>query len=690
MHKLLRQQFEAQLEFEQQEQLEMKSGKFTVQKMACGTINEFHKGLQARVGTPHLKFEDAMRREHCQKAGWDKVFITSNYNIRTTPKQEWMYVVGDGTGNPLSCPAADRGHGRIIVPISDLLQLPLAIEAKLIRAEVIAIVMYSGPMVVVSNAILRRFPPDVYQTFEQGKNTYPTTICVLVSAVQKLSRCTRIPEGTLLYRGLGGFLDLPDTFHQLDLYGRSGYADWGFMSTTGERDIALGYSGVRQRRPKAIVMVIESSSVDRGACIAEFSQYPGEREYLWLPCSFVQRLQFGGRRVEVVDGGLVTMFPVRVNLNLKSETVEELQEKKKATHLTGARAMVDQVRFELEEWAASAEAHARLQHDAYSKRKIGTQMAGAQHAVFTPATLASQIVEQCEEIVKRHEAADVAEYVDDGAFRSLVSEMLDAKAWASEKAQLWMQDQSQHIRFLEAWSLRDCHRMWQAFLRRRIANVHTISPVPGSTEIAELSGKFLLSRGLVKCVAGIRVMQNADGESVLMQAGGDGWEENDIVAAVAAGADANDAGRIGYTGVWLAARYGHPHSLAPLIVAGGDVAKCPDDGRSPILMAARYNNYSCLKQLIAAGGDVNMCMCNGISPIWLAAQEGHDKCLGELIKEGGDVNKCGGDEGCSPIFNAAKNGHASCLSQLVAAGGDASVRCSHGTSPLDIARKTSP
>ena len=141
-----------------------------------------------------------MRRDHCQKPGWDKIFITSNYNIRTTPKQEWMYIVGDETGHPLPCPAADRGHGRRIVPISELLQLPLARQAKLIRAEVIAIVMYSGPMFVVYNAILRRFPPDVYQTFEQGKNTYSTTICVLVSAVQKLSRCTRIPEGTLLYR----------------------------------------------------------------------------------------------------------------------------------------------------------------------------------------------------------------------------------------------------------------------------------------------------------------------------------------------------------------------------------------------------------------------------------------------------------------------------------------------------------
>jgi len=33
------------------------SGKFMVQKMASGTIGDFHQGLQGRVGTPHLKFE---------------------------------------------------------------------------------------------------------------------------------------------------------------------------------------------------------------------------------------------------------------------------------------------------------------------------------------------------------------------------------------------------------------------------------------------------------------------------------------------------------------------------------------------------------------------------------------------------------------------------------------------------------
>ncbi len=48
----------------------------------------------------------------------------------------------------------------------------------------------------------------------------------------------------------------------MDNYGRTGYADWGFMSTTASRDIALGYSGLKQRRPKAAVMVIEATLVD--------------------------------------------------------------------------------------------------------------------------------------------------------------------------------------------------------------------------------------------------------------------------------------------------------------------------------------------------------------------------------------------------------------------------------------------
>ncbi len=93
-----------------------------------------------------------------------------------------------------------------------------------------------------------------------------------------------------------------------------------------------------------MVMVFETSSIDRGADISEFSQYEEEREFLYLPCSFVQRAQQGMGRVEIVDGGLVTFVPVKVNLNLKTETVDEQRERKKRLHLASARAMVEEVR----------------------------------------------------------------------------------------------------------------------------------------------------------------------------------------------------------------------------------------------------------------------------------------------------------------------------------------------------------
>jgi hypothetical protein len=304
--------------------------------------------------------------------------------------------------------------------------------------------------------------------------------------------------------------------------------------------VALGYSGVKQRRPKAMVMVIEASSVDKGADISLFSQYPGEREFLWVPCSFVQRAQQGGGRVEVVDGGLVTFVPVKVNLNLRTETVDELKEKKKQMHLTSARIMVEEVRYGLEEWARGSAAAGRLQQD-WSRQHHGT---------FTASSLAAAIVEQCADVVRRHEATAVEDYVDDAFFRALVSEMLDAKAWSKEKIQLWMHDESQFIYTLQGFSLRECHRLWLWFLQMRMDNLETSNR--NRKLKASLGLELLVSRGLVK--RGVHGEVNADGESVMVQAGGDGWRAQDINAAIAAGADVRATDSAGVNCVWNAAR----------------------------------------------------------------------------------------------------------------------------------------
>jgi hypothetical protein len=103
-------------------------------------------------------------------------------------------------------------------------------------------------------------------------NMFTTTIFVLVSAIQKLSRTMIVPPGTLLYRGMGGTLDMPDCFYATDEHGCSGYCELAFMSTSASRSEAITYSGLASGKPKAAIMVIHPSSVDRGAYISDFSQ----------------------------------------------------------------------------------------------------------------------------------------------------------------------------------------------------------------------------------------------------------------------------------------------------------------------------------------------------------------------------------------------------------------------------------
>lgn len=125
---------------------------------------------------------------------------------------------------------------------------------------------------VVYNCMLRQFPRELYAKHAAHGNRFVTTINVLVSAVTKLSRVSVIPAGLELYRGLGGLMDLPPHFHSVDERGCSGFMEYGFMSTSSERSVAVQYSGVSKGRPRAMVMALRADSVDRGACIAEFSQ----------------------------------------------------------------------------------------------------------------------------------------------------------------------------------------------------------------------------------------------------------------------------------------------------------------------------------------------------------------------------------------------------------------------------------
>jgi hypothetical protein len=117
------------------------------------------------------------------------------------------------------------------------------------------------------------------------------------------------------------------------------------MSTTSSKNVALQYSGVKEGRPCAMVLVISVGAVDRGACIRDFSQFPAEVEYLYLPVSFVAPSE--PSHFEITDDGLVQMIPVLVNSNLKTLTTEQMLERKKQMHMSSFKYLLDDLRSKL-------------------------------------------------------------------------------------------------------------------------------------------------------------------------------------------------------------------------------------------------------------------------------------------------------------------------------------------------------
>jgi hypothetical protein len=239
--------------------------------------------------------------------GFNVMFITSNYGLVTTPLKEYEISTGQR-----ACPETEmldrKGvRVRVIRRIEELKRLKLCRKARLTDDEILAVVrvpplacplhhlcralilqsqvLYSGPMFQMYNAILRRYPEEVFGQFEQGGNLFPTTIFVLQSAVLKISRVMRLPPGLELFRGLGGLAELPDSFDQPDEHGCRGYLEYGFLSTTSHRETAVEYSGAGEGRPLPMVIQTRASSIDRGACIKELSQYPGEVGPAPLACA---------------------------------------------------------------------------------------------------------------------------------------------------------------------------------------------------------------------------------------------------------------------------------------------------------------------------------------------------------------------------------------------------------------------
>ena len=109
------------------------------------------------------------------------------------------------------------------------------------------------------------------------------------------------------------------------------------MSTTLEREIAMGYAKGDGSR-MGIVIEVQQGMVDRGADVEWLSQYPSEREILFAPLTGLEVI---GKKVE----GQVLVVNVRLNVNMMSQTIEEVIAKMQRSHIQLLDLLTEGLRF---------------------------------------------------------------------------------------------------------------------------------------------------------------------------------------------------------------------------------------------------------------------------------------------------------------------------------------------------------
>ena len=215
----------------------------------------FAAGIDGIVGPLDVQYIRAMFNEHCLNAEAKKEFTAWNagHEIKTTPEREWLFVVGrDGLDKSSwtfdverAEPVVEEGmmvEGRNAKKLAALLRSPEVERSHVTVAEIVALRLYTGPMYVKYNAVLRGVAVAT-----AGGTIYSSTVHLICSGLHKLSRVSELPKEMKLYRGNGG-MALPSSFLEPDASGCAGGTEPAIMSATPDRSVALGYSGIDKNK----------------------------------------------------------------------------------------------------------------------------------------------------------------------------------------------------------------------------------------------------------------------------------------------------------------------------------------------------------------------------------------------------------------------------------------------------------
>jgi ankyrin repeat protein len=550
------------------------------------------------------------------------------------------------------------------------------------------------------NDSLRGFGPTLASC--KG-NTYVTTIHAINSMVVKASKLTKVGR---VYRGVSGGV-LPDSFWTANKYGVRGGVERSFISTTYDRAEAMRYASADDK--PSVVFELQMGMIDRGCDLAWISQYKGERECLFPPLT---GFELEHTRIE----GRVLVVGIRLSVNLKAQTLEQVVTKMKRSHLGLVQLFLDDLK---NCHVPDRFCRPLLDHKAHQMERAGPWFSDTTNFQLATAEAFAAHDAVFDELKKHDEtwsgavrAANMCarEGRQDVAIALLSKAKLGVEAVLHDKTRV------------ASWIV-NCQRLAPPWLETLAALndpglAQLITPqllqqdvlVPGTKVLAwegdlgcwmeaivervRLNG----SRFDVRARAGKPMPDLARnqvitvgiaGVGALVRAASETGHAQLVRALIARGASVWVADELSNLPLHCAAAAGHVDVCRELLRAGADEMVQNAAGQSAVLLARSKGRCTVNRLFVRALSDseftdeacADATAGGPITPLMVACHMRDRSRAEEALGRGGDVNAQSAT-GCTALYLAAEEGDDRMVEQLLAHGANVAISASDGSTPL--------
>ena len=405
-----------------------------------------------------------------------------------------------------------------------------------------------------------------------------------------------------------------------------GLTEFGFMSTTSSKKVATDYSGAKLGNPMATVLAMQCGAVDRAAQLTEFSQFPGEDEYLWTPMCYMEAGPEEKQELEMTDDGLVKVLPVRVNTNLKSQTVEEIEGQRKISlistlpfHQRHLEAELTRLRHRKPPEGRGEDAKDATIDQA---DKGWAQLCGSEEEKERGASraIAKHIHAEYCKVCEKHKKRSPTWFNEDHNYRAAMAEIMEMKTAALCTFEHFLSS-DQKTKQVQGTPLRRGFIRWQSTTKRQMDQ-------EGDAEKQkQLAKKLCDSEGLA-------------------------FDSDDKGKSLVHLCDVAASGKRGHISLLLQAQ-------------AFKVDDKDGEGFSALMIAAEFGQMDCLHTLLKANANVNQKTDQNATALFFAAREGHAECLELLYKHGDRKNALlPGPGKNTPLSVSAFKGFTDCVKLL--------------------------